>query len=320
MSSVTDASLAALCVTRNAALRRTIRRTVHAAGLSIEFIDELSDSTGARAAIIIVDRDSFGGTDDELMQAAGPGGKIIIVGDSLDDDQVIERLRHQPMDHLITDLCDGDEHVLLVTSAKLVSGDIFGLRKYLSWGVPVHESRIQSYTQKRAAVSCVAAYAKAAGARRQLISRIEIVVDELLMNALYDAPSIRHGGTRQERVTKSVEGNVSTSEAAILCYAADGRYLAVSVQDNFGELKKSAILDHLMRARAQKGRPKHVGNGTGGAGLGLYFILSAATRFIANIDAGQRTEVICLFDLRQTGRDATTCAQSLHIFHSRSLS
>ncbi len=310
-------------MSRNAALRRTIRRAIHAAGWSVEFLDEpdraanADRSAGSDAAIVIVDRDSFGGSDDELVQIAGPEGKIIIVGDSLDDEKVIARLRHSPMDHLITDLCEGDGHVLLVTSAKLLSGDIFGLGKYLSWGVPVHEICIQDYDQKRAAVDEVAAYASTVGARRQLIARIEIVVDELLMNALYDAPSIRHGVSRHRRVSEVVEGGSQTDETATLCYAADGRYLAVSVQDNFGELKKGAILDHLTRARAEKGRPKQAANGSGGAGLGLYFILSAATRFIANIDPGQRTEVICLFDLQQTGRESTTCAQSLHIFHTR---
>jgi hypothetical protein len=38
------------------------------------------------------------------------------------------------------------------------------------------------------------------------------------------------------------------------------------------------------------------------------------TRFIANVDPGLRTEVVCLFDLKQGGRDSDTCARSLHVF------
>ena len=38
------------------------------------------------------------------------------------------------------------------------------------------------------------------------------------------------------------------------------------------------------------------------------------TRFIANIEPGKRTEVVCLFDLKQSGRDADSCTRSLHIF------
>jgi hypothetical protein len=162
----------------------------------------------------------------------------------------------------------------------------------------------------------VAAHAANVGARRQLVTRIESVTDELLMNALYDAPAIHHGSSRHARVEKRADTLRPAEEAALLHYASDGRYLAVSVRDDYGELHKDAILEHVSRARAERGRPLLSQSETGGAGLGIYFILSAATRFIANIQPGERTEVICLFDLRQDGRTARTCAQSLHIFHA----
>jgi hypothetical protein len=40
------------------------------------------------------------------------------------------------------------------------------------------------------------------------------------------------------------------------------------------------------------------------------------TRFVANIEPGKRTEVVCLFDLKASGREAEPCARSLHVFHS----
>jgi hypothetical protein len=305
----------ALCITRNPALRRTIRRALNAAGSEIEFCDRLEEQP-ASAAIIIVDRDSRQGCDERLLLAAGQGGKIIVVGDSLEDDEVLALLRLQPLDHVISDLAESDERELLITSAKLLSGDIFGLDKYLAWGITIQEHLIQSYDEKRAALAEVASHAATAGARRQLVTKIESVTDELLMNALYDAPAIRHGGSRHARVEKRADTVRPAEEAALLRYASDGRYFAVSVQDHYGELQKEAILEHVRRARAERGRPLLSKSETGGAGLGIYFVLSAATRFIANIDPGVCTEVICLFDLRQDGRTARNCAQSLHIFHT----
>ncbi|WP_428266943.1 hypothetical protein [Haliangium sp.] len=314
-SALSSQASRALCVTRNPSLRRAVRRTLSAVGTAVDFADELNDANADGAALIIVDHESRRGGDEKLVEIAGPQGKIIVIGDSLEDDEVIALLRHRSMDHLISDLDDGDERELVVTSVKLMGGDIFGLDKYLAWGVRILEQPIRSYEDKRRALTDVSAYAKEVGARRQLVSRIESVTDELLMNALYDAPAIRHGDSREARVAKSSETVLSAEETALLRFGSDGRYLAVSVQDNYGELHKEAILDNLSRARADRGRPI-TGAGTGGAGLGLYFILSAATRFIANIEPGKRTEVICLFDLCQSGRDATTCAQSLHIFHT----
>lgn len=266
------------------------------------------------AAIIVIDQDSRRDSDPQLIEFMGEAGKIIIVGDSIDDDEVLAFLRSRPMNHVISDPHASDERELLVTSVKLLSGDIFGLQKYLAWGVKIHEIDVKTYAEKRTALLDIAEQARVVGARRQLIAKIESVTDELLMNALYDAPAIRKGSSRRTRIDKASEGQQPEAESALLRYACDGRYFAVSVQDNYGELHKDAILDHLSRARAERGRPNMAASETGGAGLGLYFILSSVTRFVANIAPGERTEVVCLFDLRQSGREANGCAESLHIF------
>jgi hypothetical protein len=251
----------------------------------------------------------------QLMQVVGDGGALIILGESLEDEDIISLLRNESMDHVITDSATPDESELVVTSVKLLSGDIFGLEKYLAWGVKVHELNVGSYEEKRRALMRVSDHAREIGARRHVIAKLESVTDELLMNALYDAPAVRKGTTPAHRVEKESDDTTEPmDEAALLRWACDGRYFAVSVQDNYGELQKQAILDHLSRARAEKGKPKFAAENGGGAGLGLYFILSSVTRFIANIEPGRRTEVVCLFDLRKSGRQAEACARSLHIF------
>ena len=303
----------ALCITRNAALRRTLRRALKGAGSSVEFIDHLTKEHADGAALIVIDGDCRRSSDPEVIEVVGEGGKIIILGDSLEDDEVVALIRDLPMNHLISEVQNPDESELLVTSVKLLSRDIFGVQKYLAWGTNISESTIRTYDEKRLALLEVANHAKAVGARRQVIAKIESVADELLMNALYDAPAVRKGVSRKNRIHKP-ENNRPCDEAALLRYACDGRYFAISVQDNYGELHKETILDHLSRARAERGRPREPEAGNGGAGLGLYFILSSVTRFIANVEPGHRTEVICLFDMRQRGRDADNCARSLHIF------
>src|SRR5262249_11668392 len=96
---------------------------------------------------------------------------------------------------------------------------------------------------------------------------------------------------------------------------SDGKFFGLSVCDSYGALRKQNILDNLERARNQQGMPKAPDpGGSSGAGLGLYFILSSATRFIANIQPGHATEVICLFDIRRGPRDSAYCARSLNIF------
>ncbi len=308
----------AICVTSNLTLRKTLRRTLQAGGSLVEFHDELPSIEACNAAIVFIDRACRRTTPvPQLMQIVGDQGTLIVLGDSLEDEEVVSILRNTTLNHVITDSEQPDEVELVVTSAKLLSGDIFGLEKYLSWGAKVHEVAINTYEEKRVALLTVTQHAKSLGARRHAIGKIESVTDELLMNALYDAPAIRDGMTpKQHSDDHCAVTNQRAQQAALMRFACDGRYFAVSVQDNYGELHKEAILDHLTRARAEKGAPRfgqRLGSASG-AGLGLYFILSSVTRFIANIDQGRRTEVICLFDLHQSGRQASSCARSLHIF------
>jgi hypothetical protein len=319
MSSASSGGVRALCVTSNLSLRKTLRRTLNAGGSNVEFADSLPEQEvelAAEAAMLFIDnacrRNATAG---QLTQIIGEGGRVIILGDSLEDDEVVELLRNRTVNHVISDSESPDEVELVVTSVKLQSGDIFGLEKYLAWGAKVHEVDINTYEEKRVALLTIAKHAKSVGARRHVIGKIESVTDELLMNALYDAPAVSQGVPPAQRVGDPAEiANQRSAQAARLRYACDGRYFAVSVQDNYGELHKEAILDHLIRARAERGAPKLGDEGGAGAGLGLYFILSSVTRFIANIDKGSKTEVVCLFDLKESGRQASSCARSLHIF------
>jgi hypothetical protein len=307
MSVAARAAPRAVCVTSSPALRRALRRTLGAAGSQVEFHDTVESASTDDAALVVVDEKVRRTLDRAQIEALGRGAGLIVIGESLENDEVVAAAHARGMNHLIGDGEEPDDGELVVTSVKLLSGDIFGLEKYLAWGVKIGTRDVVGYEDKREAMGVVCAYAKEVGARRPVIAKIESVVDELLMNALYDAPVV--GGPRE-----------GTKGRAVLRWACDGRYFAVSVEDEYGALEKESILEHLARARLERGKPKprEVRPGdeaaTNGAGLGLYFILSSVTRFIANVEPGKRTEVICLFDLKVSGRDADACARSLHVF------
>ncbi len=313
MSAAARAAPRAVCVTSSPSLRRTLRRTLGAAGSQVEFADKLDDADTDSAALLVIDELVRQALTREQLEALGRGAGLIVIGDSLESDEVVSVLRAPNLNHLISEREDPDDAELVVTGVKLLSGDIFGLEKYLSWGVRVGEQEVRTYEEKREAMAVVTAYAKEVGARRPVVAKIESVVDELLMNALYDAPAV-------SGVPRGEDGAPAAEARAQLRWACDGRYFAVSVADDYGALHKESILDHLVRARQERGRPRTPQPGEeasgAGAGLGLYFILSSVTRFIANIAPGRRTEVVCLFDLKQSGRESEACARSLHVFEA----
>ena len=303
-----------ICITSNLALRKVLRRTLSAAGCEVDFVDgcdEVLAREGPPVDLIIVDdaghREGLGA----FLEQVGGTTKVVLLGDP---ETFIELLRKDGVDHLIGRNGDPEEDEIVVTSVKLLRGDLFGVEKYLTWGVPIHARAIASYDEKRMAIRDVTDLAREMGCRRQLVARVETVTDELLMNALYDAPASRYGCRPLFQGKGRPGAGPVTDQVAQLRYGCDGRYFAVAVRDAFGELRKSNILDHLERARDEKGLPRVGGEEGGGGGLGLYFILNAVSRFIANIQPGQATEVICLFDLRGGARDHHYRAKSLSIF------
>src|SRR5688572_16030885 len=129
-----SAHVRAVCVTSSVTLRRTLRRTFHATGTPIELVDHV-DQADAADALVVIDEPTCAALDDAGRAELARGRTLIMMGGSIEDDGVLDALRREGWNHVIRDCDDPDDTELVVTSVKLLSGDIFGLEKYLAWGV-----------------------------------------------------------------------------------------------------------------------------------------------------------------------------------------
>lgn len=281
-------------MSRDVGLRRAIEEALVAAGVSVEHLDDVPRDA-RDVALVVVDRATREAAGDELCAITAP---VVIVGDDLDDDGLVAIMLDAPVSHLVEDPRDRD---LGITSEKLASGDVFGLEKYLAGGTPVGERAIASDIDKRHAIGEVCAWAEAIGARRPIVHRLASVADELMMNALYDAP--RGGGP-------------GGAPRAVLRWGADDRAIAISVTDAFGALRQRDVIGCVRRARSERGRPRPASGVQRGAGLGLYLVLANVASLVFNVEAGRRTEVVCLFDRARAGRPAVSTVRSLHVFQA----
>ncbi|MGE0871063.1 MAG: ATP-binding protein [Kofleriaceae bacterium] len=281
----------ALCISRDDKVRRAVAEALASTGLRIHYSDDVGAGHGDPLAIVFVDRAIRVSSGDHLRTLGAP---VVVVGDDLDDDRLITLMLERPVSHLVSDPEDRD---LSITSEKLASGDLFGLEKYLAAGTPVCERAIHSELAKRRVMDEVCAWAELIGARRPVLHRLANVVDELLMNALRD-----------------VEGT-GTSCASIVRWATDDRVLAISVTDSHGALSQREVIDHVLRARTERGRPRTSSEANRGAGLGLYLVLANVASLIVNVAPGKRTEVVCLFDLaKRSQRGVRSGVRALHVF------
>lgn len=194
-------------------------------------------------------------------------------------------------------------------TAGLSDAEVDGLRRQLSrrrslrrplhpllaTGLRIEYRRIATYREKDLAVGELAEWSQSQGLARRQVAALEQAADELLLNALFDAPCDPAGQPRylahspaQRLLLTALPG-----EEAELRFAADAQRVVVAVRDPFGRLFRSTVLDYFRRcAIAQAARQSPIEQKTGGAGVGLYLVLSSANELIFRLCPGRSTEVV----------------------------
>lgn len=200
-------------------------------------------------------------------------------------------LKDDRVNHVVVG--DELEDGVAVTAKKLLTGDIFGIEKYLPADTPVHYARLRDFEGRSRAIQTVLEFAEAQKMRRQVRSAIGQVCEELLMNALYDAPVDAQGKQIFAEVDPHDRTKTKSPRPVSIRYAATEDGFAVAVRDRFGRLAKNTILSYIEKCIHS---PNQIDRKTYGAGLGLYLVANAAASYIVNVAYGIATEVVCTFD------------------------
>jgi hypothetical protein len=296
-------------ITRDNALKRSIKRLTTATGSTAEFaVDsgQLEPSRPIHLAIYDA-RDAM--PDRRFFKHVPQEARIlyIVPGDGLtgrvslfEDPRVTSLFCHD-------DRFDDDEFIASAT--KALRGEIFGLQKYFPWGVTTFTMMVKSYEEKGRAIEIMMRYAQMAAVRGPVRDRIQLVADELMMNALYHAPTDEHGNERYRGMSLKQLAQLPEVSAVQVQYGCSGRYFGVAVRDAGGSLRRDRALDYLSRARggAQMEQKQS------GAGLGLISVLHSVSKLVFNLAPTYSTEVIGLFDMELFARGKVG-ARSVHLF------
>lgn len=143
---------------------------------------------------------------------------------------------------------------------------------------PVHTLSVGSYEEKLQCIAQVGELAHGLRVRHKYREAIEKCLDEMLMNALYDAPPDRNAPPARAQVS----------------FASDGSRCYLTVRDAYGSLERPTVLRYLHKCLHEK---QQIDRKVGGAGLGLYFMASSSSELHFHVARGRATEVTCVFDL-----------------------
>ncbi len=196
------------------------------------------------------------------------------------------------------------------TLMKLASREIFGLDKYLNWGAEVHTRAVTSSGQRSMLQKDVDDYMANLGIRKTIREKSLNVLEELLMNAIYDAPTDSSGKNLYNHHLRTVAIELTPDQQSELSFASDGVVMAISVRDPFGSLSMDVILNYLKSC--YEGRAGSLNQHKGGAGRGLHQIIENSDLVVFNIHPRQQTEVIAIFSVDP--KEAVAPFASFHLF------
>ena len=207
-----------------------------------------------------------------------------------------------------------DEQELGAALRRLTNpaGIPLGPSPYLLGGTPIEERVVGSSGEKETVLAEAMQYAERFGLSDEKLRRIEVVVDELLLNAIYDAPRDEQGNPRYAGMDRRTPVTLAAQQQVRLRFGADGRTFAVSVSDRFGALTHNTVAGHVARVLEVRGpRPRA---GTGGAGLGLVLCFTSSNQLVVQGSPGRFTEVTAILHIAGSNRAAVARGSALYLY------
>jgi hypothetical protein len=235
---------------------------------------------------------------DEIMPRLAGGGPVIAVIPRSDLAAVV--LLMQAWERVAGVLvAEGfDPRRLSAMAARILADEPLGLEAVMAPGTPIHARVVGDYQEKSRCMARVSEFVEQAKVPRKYRASIEQCLDEMVMNALYDAPVDAHGAPLFAGIPTRARITMRTEHSVTVRYACDGKQFAVSVRDAFGTLARATVLGHLHKCLHAE---QPIDRKVGGAGLGLYLMVNAATAVTFHVVPGIATEARCMFDLEAPG-------------------
>ncbi|HSR96001.1 MAG TPA: hypothetical protein VLM79_02970 [Kofleriaceae bacterium] len=296
--------------------QRTVQRILGGSGHVVEVAPDLERASFLIAQLapllVVVDAGamSLPGIDEFLAHARTQGTEACVA--LLDADhraQVARILRLGAVTNLLVHPMPVLGEQLTITAQKLIRGDLFGAEKYLLWGTELHTTTLTRASQRSYIVSELGEQVRERGQSERIASMAMLVTDELLSNAVHNAPVDDAGHRYRAELARHGDLSLDGRHRVALRWGCDGRYLAVEVADEFGSLSRETILRALVTSSVK--------DAGGGAGMGIALAYRSCDHLVFNLAPGRRTEVIALIEVRFPPGDRVP-ASSYNVFVERS--
>ncbi len=167
------------------------------------------------------------------------------------------------------------------------------LTDYFPANQKVHKITLTNSIQRRLAVEALQKVVEEIALSGRLASKLAQGADEILMNAIFDAPRDSINRACRKEVQRDLNFELKDKDAVNFEMMCDGNFLGVSVTDFYGSLIYKDILRSLSVDYVKT--KYNVKGDTLGAGLGLYQTTYNGISTVYSVLPGEFTRVIIFF-------------------------
>jgi hypothetical protein len=177
----------------------------------------------------------------------------------------------------------------------------YGIKNLLGPSAQVQTVRLGRSSQKMEAVEAVRGYAVAAGFNNRMASTIANAVDEILMNAIFDAPVDALGKQEKAMMPRTEDFALEGRHLVEMEIGFDGKTIGIAAIDHFGSIDKTRILRHISKVYSTENYK--LKSTSAGAGIGLSSVFQGGASFFYVCESGARTEAMVFFSLTESYRE-----------------
>ncbi len=149
------------------------------------------------------------------------------------------------------------------------------------------------------------------GVSERILSTLNDVCEELVTNALYNAPA--EAGYVDSPRSRTEDVALPAERACEISYGIEGPTAYIRVRDTFGALQRPRLMQVLNRISRMS--EVKLDESRGGAGLGMWRIFSAATAVTITVIPGALTDIVVAVDVKAGRRGVRPAA--VHLFFGR---
>jgi hypothetical protein len=139
-------------------------------------------------------------------------------------------------------------------------------------------------------------YLKGQKVRATITDRCFLVAEEMLMNAIYDAPTDPGSGKSLfNHLSRKDDVHLNPIQYSTFEYGSKNKIVAVAVTDPFGALTRETLIDYLESCYSGNAGVINEKTGKGGAGRGLHQIVENSDLTVFQVKRGAKTRVVSYF-------------------------